>query len=242
MKKTFNPNDKYPTAFIDRKDMEYSYSDGDLYYFMDTETWEQIPINKSVLGDNFKFVKENMVCKVLSYKGNVFGIELRTLLNLRLQRQIPALRVTQQPTLQSLQLLKQVLKLKFLSLLMRRSYSDRHKNRRIYGQSIISAGESVMNLTEKISYIRGLCDGLELDESKPEVKVLNAIVDLLDDMAFEVSDMEELYDELSAQVDEIDQDLADVESDVYDDEDYDIEDYDDEDDDYDFDDEENPFL
>ena len=53
-----------------------------------------------------------------------------------------------------------------------------------------------MNLTEKISYIRGLCDGLELDESKPEVKVLNAIVDLLDDMAFEVSDMEELYDEL----------------------------------------------
>lgn len=119
VEKTFNPNDKYPTAFIDRKDMEYSYSDGDLYYFMDTETWEQIPINKSVLGDNFKFVKENMVCKVLSYKGNVFGIELRTLLNLRLQRQIPALRVTQQPTLQSLQLLKQVLKLKFLSLLMR---------------------------------------------------------------------------------------------------------------------------
>ena len=88
-----------------------------------------------------------------------------------------------------------------------------------------------MNLTEKISYIRGLCDGLELDEAKPEVKVLNAIVDLLDDMAFEVSDMEELYDELSAQVDEIDQDLADVESDVYDDEDYDIEDYDDEDED-----------
>ena len=55
--------------------MEYSYNDGDLYYFMDTETWEQLPINKSVLGDNFKFVKENMVCKVLSYKGNVFGVE-----------------------------------------------------------------------------------------------------------------------------------------------------------------------
>ena len=75
VEKTFNPNDKYPTAFIDRKDMEYSYSDGDLYYFMDTETWEQIPINASILGDNFKFVKENMVCKVLSYKGNVFGVE-----------------------------------------------------------------------------------------------------------------------------------------------------------------------
>ncbi len=75
VEKTFNPNDKYPTAFIERKDMEYSYNDGDLYYFMDTETWEQVPINKDVLSDNFKFVKENMVCKVLSYKGNVFGVE-----------------------------------------------------------------------------------------------------------------------------------------------------------------------
>ena len=73
--KTFNPNDKYPTAFVERKDMEYSYNDGDLYYFMDSETYEQLPISPNVLGDNFRFVKENMVCKVLSYKGNVFGIE-----------------------------------------------------------------------------------------------------------------------------------------------------------------------
>ena len=73
--KTFNPNDKYPTAFIERKDMEYLYNDGDLYYFMDSETYEQLPISPNVLGDNFRFVKVNMVCKVLSYKGNVFGIE-----------------------------------------------------------------------------------------------------------------------------------------------------------------------
>ena len=73
--KTFNPNDKYPTAFVERKDMEYLYNDGDLYYFMDSETYEQLPISPNVLGDNFRFVKENMVCKVLSYKGNVFGIE-----------------------------------------------------------------------------------------------------------------------------------------------------------------------
>ena len=73
--KTFNPNDKYPTAFIERKDMENLYNDGDLYYFMDSETYEQLPISPNVLGDNFRFVKENMVCKVLSYKGNVFGIE-----------------------------------------------------------------------------------------------------------------------------------------------------------------------
>jgi elongation factor P len=73
--KTFNPNDKFPTAYIERKDMQYLYNDGDLYYFMDSETFEQIPINKGVLGDNFKFVKENMDCKVLSYKGSVFGVE-----------------------------------------------------------------------------------------------------------------------------------------------------------------------
>lgn len=74
-----------------------------------------------------------------------------------------------------------------------------------------------MSLTEKISYIKGLAEGLNLDESKPEVKVINAILELLDDMAYSVNDMEELYDDLSAQVDEIDQDLADVESDIYDD-------------------------
>lgn len=73
--RTFNPNDKFPTAYIERKEMEYSYNDGDLYYFMDPESYELMPINSSVLPDNFKFVKENMVCRVLSYKENVFGVE-----------------------------------------------------------------------------------------------------------------------------------------------------------------------
>ena len=72
---TFNPNDKYPTAYIERKKMEYSYSDGDLYYFMDGETYELIPIDGSTLDDSFKFVKENDTCTVMSYKGNVFGVE-----------------------------------------------------------------------------------------------------------------------------------------------------------------------
>lgn len=73
--KTFSPTDKYPTAYVERKDMQYLYQDGDLYYFMDNETYENIPISKDVLSDNFKFVKENMDCKVLSYKGKVFGVE-----------------------------------------------------------------------------------------------------------------------------------------------------------------------
>ena len=72
---SFNPTAKFPTAFVERKDMQYSYNDGDLYYFMDLETYEQVPISASILGDSFKFVKEEMICKILSYKGNVFGVE-----------------------------------------------------------------------------------------------------------------------------------------------------------------------
>ena len=75
VEKTFSPTDKFPTAYIERKDMQYLYNDGDLYYFMDMENFEQLPISPDVLGDSFKFVKENMICKVLSYKGKVFGIE-----------------------------------------------------------------------------------------------------------------------------------------------------------------------
>ncbi len=75
IEKTFNPTEKFPTAYIDRKDMQYVYNDGDLYYFMDLETYEQMPLNKDQLSDNFKFVKEEMIVKIISYKGNVFGIE-----------------------------------------------------------------------------------------------------------------------------------------------------------------------
>ena len=75
VERSFNPTDKYPTAYIERKDMQYLYSDGDMYYFMDMETYEQQPIDKSKLGPAFQFVKENMEVKVLSYKGNVFGVE-----------------------------------------------------------------------------------------------------------------------------------------------------------------------
>ena len=73
--RTFNPTDKFPTAMVERKDMQYLYEDGGLYYFMDGETFENLPVNGSVLGDNFKFVTENTDCKVLSYKGSVFGVE-----------------------------------------------------------------------------------------------------------------------------------------------------------------------
>ena len=75
IEKTFNPTDKYPTAIVEKKDMQYLYSDGELYYFMDMESYEQTPIDGNKLGDNFKFVKEEMMCKVVSYKGTVISVE-----------------------------------------------------------------------------------------------------------------------------------------------------------------------
>ncbi|MBS7402689.1 MAG: elongation factor P [Oscillospiraceae bacterium] len=72
---SFSPTEKFENATVDRKSMEYSYSDGDLYYFMDSESYELLPIDKSVLSDSFRFVTENMVCTVSSYKGNVFSVE-----------------------------------------------------------------------------------------------------------------------------------------------------------------------
>ncbi|MBQ9924909.1 MAG: elongation factor P, partial [Clostridia bacterium] len=75
VERSFNPTDKFEEAVIERRTMQYLYSDGDLYYFMDMETYEQEPINGDKLGEAFKFVTENMECKVLSFKGNVFGVE-----------------------------------------------------------------------------------------------------------------------------------------------------------------------
>lgn len=89
VERTFNPTEKFPTAYIERKEMEYSYNDGDLYYFMDPESYELVPINSSDLSDNFKFVKENIVCKILSYKGNVFGVEPPTSVTLEVTQTDP---------------------------------------------------------------------------------------------------------------------------------------------------------
>ena len=75
VEKTFRPTEKFPAARIDRVDMQYLYSDGDLYNFMNTENYEQIALNEDTVGDSLKFVKENDICKVCSYNGNVFAIE-----------------------------------------------------------------------------------------------------------------------------------------------------------------------
>ncbi|MBR1701708.1 MAG: elongation factor P [Lachnospiraceae bacterium] len=75
VEKTFRPTEKCPQARIDRKDMQYLYADGDLYTFMDMETYEQIALNSETVGDALKFVKENEMCKVCSHNGSVFSVE-----------------------------------------------------------------------------------------------------------------------------------------------------------------------
>ncbi len=92
VERTYNPSDKFPTAFIERRDMQYLYQDGDLDYFMDQETYEQTPINARELSDAFKFVKENDVVKILSYKGKVFGVEPPTFVTLKVVQTEPGVR------------------------------------------------------------------------------------------------------------------------------------------------------
>ena len=89
LERTFSPTDKFPTAFVERKEMQYSYNDGDLYYFMDMETFEMVPLNAEVLGDQFRFVKEEMMCKIVSYKGKVFAVEAPNFVELRVTQTDP---------------------------------------------------------------------------------------------------------------------------------------------------------
>ena len=79
---SFNPTAKFENAVIERRDLEYLYNDGELYYFMDQETFELEPLDGSVLDDGFKFVKENDICTVMSYKGKVFGVEVPNFVDL----------------------------------------------------------------------------------------------------------------------------------------------------------------
>ena len=107
VERSFNPTDKMPRAIIETKEMQYVYNDGEMYYFMDVETYEQLPLNSDKLGDSFKFVKENTVCKIISYKGNVFGVEPPFFVELEVTDTEPGVRgdtatnVTKQATLET---------------------------------------------------------------------------------------------------------------------------------------------
>ena len=84
IERSFSPTDKFDSAYIERRDMQYSYNDGDLYYFMDMESFDMVPLNQEVLPDSFKFVKEEMMCKLCSFKGKVFSVEPPTFVDLEI--------------------------------------------------------------------------------------------------------------------------------------------------------------
>ena len=89
---SFNPTAKFEQASVERKDAEYSYNDGDLYYFMDPETYDMSPLNRDVLGEAFKFMKENTVCKLVSYKGSVFTVEVPNFMDLEVTETEPGVK------------------------------------------------------------------------------------------------------------------------------------------------------
>ena len=89
---SFNPTAKFETVQVERRELQYLYADGDLYYFMDMESYEQIPVDAKNLGDNFKFVKENEMCKISSIKGEVFAVDPPTFVELEVTETEPGVR------------------------------------------------------------------------------------------------------------------------------------------------------
>jgi len=89
---SFNPTAKFENAVVERKDLQYSYNDGGIYYFMDMETYDMIPIDEKKLSDNFKFVKENEVCRISSFKGEVFSVDPPTFVDLVVTQTEPGVR------------------------------------------------------------------------------------------------------------------------------------------------------
>ena len=81
--RTFNPSEKYELAHIDRKKMSYSYNDGDLYYFMDAETFDMVPLNEEIVKDALRFIREGDVCDIAFYKGNAFSCDPQNFVELK---------------------------------------------------------------------------------------------------------------------------------------------------------------
>lgn len=92
LEKTFNPTEKFPEAVIERKEMQYLYNDGDLYYFMDNETYEQIPLNKGIVEDAIKFIKENDVATIKFFKGEAFSVEAPNFVELKVTASEPGVK------------------------------------------------------------------------------------------------------------------------------------------------------
>ena len=92
LEQTFNPTAKFAAAVVERKDMQYSYSDGDLYYFMDNETYEQLPLNRELVEDAMQYVKENTSVDVKFFKGQAFSVEAPNFVELAITQTDPGIK------------------------------------------------------------------------------------------------------------------------------------------------------
>lgn len=92
LEKTFNPTEKFPEAIIERKEMQYLYNDGNLYYFMDTNTYEQIPLNQGIVEDAVKYLKENDNAIIRFYKGEAFSVEAPNFVELEITHTEPGVK------------------------------------------------------------------------------------------------------------------------------------------------------
>ena len=92
LEKSFNPTEKFESAYIEKKTMQFSYSEGDLKYFLDMDSYEMVPIEEKHLGDSFRFVKEEMEVKVLSHKGTIFGVEIPNFVELKVAEADPGIK------------------------------------------------------------------------------------------------------------------------------------------------------
>ena len=92
LERTFNPNEKLEEAQVTVEEMQYLYADGDMYVFMNTETYEQVELTKEQISDTLPYLKDNMLVKVLSYKGNIFGVEPPTFVELEVTYTEPGIK------------------------------------------------------------------------------------------------------------------------------------------------------
>ena len=244
---SFNPTAKFEEAFVERRSMEYSYNDGNLYYFMDPETYELEPIDESMLSDSFRFVKENMICTVSSYKGQGVRVDPPTFVELTITETDPAscntaTNATKPAKLETGAEIKVPL---FLEEGERIKIDTRtgeylsapRAEKSCNNVQPSTKGGFLMTTSEKVAYLKGSCRRHGHSGGRRPGKLFHVIIDILEDLSLDLADTKDALVDLTDGVEEINEDLAELENEFYespcsccggDDED---EEYDDEDED-----------
>ena len=241
---SYNPTAKFPQAFIERREVTYSYEDGDLYHFMDVETYDDIPVGAADVPDNFKFCKENDTCKLLSYKGKVFSVEIPNFVELEVTATEPGVKGNTATNTLKPATVETGAEIRVPPVHQRgRQDPHRYPHRRVYGArelirfslpgmavpprpAFLTLGRILtmaMDLNAKAAYIRGLMTGMDFDADSKNGKVIAAMMDLLEEMAAQVTEHDNALDQVYDELETLDQDLDDVVSDIYADEDEDDE-------------------